>query len=135
LFDLEDKINFSVFPGHQGGPHNHTISALAVALKQAKSPDFQKYQQNVVRNCARFAKALQTRGYQLVSNGTDTHLLLVDLKPKGVDGARVERILELSNIAVNKNTVPGDKSAIIPGGIRMGISESAELIQFKAHRP
>lgn len=120
MWDLEEKINFSVFPGHQGGPHNHTISALAVALKQAQSSEFKTYQQAVLDNCQAFAKELTKRGYQLVSGGTDTHLLLVDLKPKGIDGARVERILELINIATNKNTVPGDKSALIPGGIRMG---------------
>jgi glycine hydroxymethyltransferase len=120
MYDLEDKINFSVFPGHQGGPHNHTIAALAVALKQATTPEFKAYQQDVLDNCKHFAKTFSDMGYTLVSGGTDNHLLLIDLKPKGMDGARSERILELANIAVNKNTVPGDKSAMIPGGIRMG---------------
>uniref|UniRef100_A0A060TF56 Serine hydroxymethyltransferase, mitochondrial n=1 Tax=Blastobotrys adeninivorans TaxID=409370 RepID=A0A060TF56_BLAAD len=119
-YDLEDKINFSVFPGHQGGPHNHTITALAVALGQAKSPEFKEYQQNVVDNAQSLASALQNRGYKLVSGGTDTHLILIDLKPQQVDGARVETVLELINIAANKNTVPGDKSALVPGGLRVG---------------
>merc|ERR1719217_1390113 len=83
-YDLEGPINQAVFPGHQGGPHNHTISALATALKQASSSE------------------------------------LVDLKPAGIDGARVEAVLERANVALNKNTVPGDKSALIPGGIRIG---------------
>jgi len=120
LYDLENPINQSVFPGHQGGPHNHTITALAVALKQAKSPIFKEYQTQVLKNSQAFARAFQSLGYNLVSGGTDTHLLLLDLRSKSIDGARVERILELANIAANKNTVPGDKSALIPGGIRVG---------------
>ncbi|KAI8369504.1 serine hydroxymethyltransferase-domain-containing protein [Radiomyces spectabilis] len=119
-YDLENAINQSVFPGHQGGPHNHTIGALAVALKQVKSPLFKAYQQQVLENNKAFAQAFLDLKYELVSGGTDNHLLLVNLKPKGVDGARVERILELVNIAANKNTVPGDKSALIPGGLRIG---------------
>lgn len=126
LYDLEDKINSSVFPGHQGGPHNHTITALAVALKQAQSPEFKAYQENVLVNAQALAKRLGDSkdkgglGYTIVSGGTDNHLVLIDLKPQGVDGARVERILELVGVASNKNTVPGDKSALKPGGLRMG---------------
>jgi glycine hydroxymethyltransferase len=126
MYDLEGPINASVFPGHQGGPHNHTITALAVALQQAQTPEFKAYQQTVLSN----AKALSDRlctpkdkgglGYNVVSGGTDNHLVLVDLKDKGVDGSRVERVLELVGVASNKNTVPGDKSAMNPGGLRMG---------------
>ncbi|KAI8141971.1 serine hydroxymethyltransferase [Fennellomyces sp. T-0311] len=119
-YDLENPINQSVFPGHQGGPHNHTISALAVALKQVQSPLFKEYQTQVLSNNQAFAKAFLDLGYDLVSGGTDNHLLLVNLKPKKIDGARVERVMELVNIAANKNTVPGDKSALIPGGLRIG---------------
>ncbi|XP_024390705.1 serine hydroxymethyltransferase 1, mitochondrial [Physcomitrium patens] len=120
FYDYEDKINASVFPGLQGGPHNHTITGLAVALKQAATPEFKAYQEQVLRNSAHFAKALMGRGYELVSGGTENHLVLVNLKPKGVDGSRVERVMELAHIAANKNTVPGDVSALVPGGIRMG---------------
>ena len=126
MYDLENPINASVFPGHQGGPHNHTITALSVALKQAQSKEFKAYQDNVLSN----AKALADRlgaplsngglGYNIVSGGTDNHLVLVDLKNRGVDGARVERVLELCGVASNKNTVPGDKSALKPGGLRLG---------------
>lgn len=126
MYDLEGPINSSVFPGHQGGPHNHTITALAVALQQAQQPIFREYQQTVLTN----AKALAARlgdpkeqgghGYKIVSGGTDNHLVLVDLKPAGIDGARVERILELVGVASNKNTVPGDVSAMKPGGLRIG---------------
>ncbi|MCJ1339571.1 glycine hydroxymethyltransferase shm1 [Bachmanniomyces sp. S44760] len=126
MYDLENPINASVFPGHQGGPHNHTITALAVALKQAQSPEFKEYQRTVLLN----AKALADRlggpkesgglGYTVVSGDTENHLVLIDLKSKGIDGARVERVLELVGVASNKNTVPGDKSAMKPGGLRMG---------------
>jgi glycine hydroxymethyltransferase len=120
MYDLDSKINFSVFPGHQGGPHNHTITALAVALGQAKTPLFKQYQVAVVENARVFAEALNSLGYTLVSGGTDTHLILIDLKPNNIDGARAEIVLELVNIAANKNTVPGDKSALVPGGLRVG---------------
>jgi glycine hydroxymethyltransferase len=119
-YDLESRINFAVFPGLQGGPHNHTISALATALKQVATPEFKAYAGQVVANAGVFASSLQRDGYTLVSGGTDNHMLLVDLRPQGLDGARVERVCELAGLAVNKNTVPGDKSALVPSGIRMG---------------
>ncbi|KAK0725400.1 serine hydroxymethyltransferase [Lasiosphaeris hirsuta] len=120
LYDLEDKINFSVFPGHQGGPHNHTITALAVALKQAATPDFKEYQQQVVKNAKALENKFKELGLKLVSDGTDSHMVLVDLRPLALDGARVEAVLEQINIACNKNSVPGDKSALTPGGLRIG---------------
>jgi glycine hydroxymethyltransferase len=121
MYDLESKINFSVFPGSQGGPHNHTIAALATALKQANTAEYKAYQLQVLKNCAHFAKCLQSKGYDLVGGGTDNHLVLVNLKKsRDIDGARVERVMELANLAANKNTIPGDVSAMTPGGIRMG---------------
>ena len=120
LYDLEGPINFSVFPGHQGGPHNHTITALAVALKQAMTPEFKQYQQQVIKNAKAIEEQLKEYGYKLVADGTDSHMVLVDLRPNKVDGARVEAVLEQVNIACNKNAVPGDKSALTPGGIRIG---------------
>ncbi|PWW77138.1 SHMT-domain-containing protein [Tuber magnatum] len=120
MYELEGAINSSVFPGHQGGPHNHTITALAVALKQAKTQEFKEYQQQVLKNAKALSDKLSALGYEIVSGGTDNHLVLVDLKPKGIDGARVERVLELANVAANKNTVPGDVSALRPGGLRLG---------------
>jgi glycine hydroxymethyltransferase len=126
LYDLENPINQSVFPGHQGGPHNHTITALAVALKQAQTSEFKEYQKMVLENAQSLAKRLGESkangglGYDIVSGGTDNHLILVDLKNKNIDGARVERVLELVGVASNKNTVPGDRSALKPGGLRMG---------------
>jgi glycine hydroxymethyltransferase len=120
MYDLEDKINFSVFPGLQGGPHNHTIAGLAVALKQAATPEFKAYQKQVLSNCQAFATALTALGYKLVTGGTSNHLLVVDLRPQGLDGSRLERVMEMAHIAANKNTVPGDASALVPSGMRMG---------------
>jgi len=120
MYNLENPINASVFPGHQGGPHNHTITALAVALKQAKTQEFKEYQQQVLKNAKALSDKLSALDYAVVSGGTDNHLVLIDLKPKGIDGARVERVLELVNVAANKNTVPGDVSALSPGGLRLG---------------
>ncbi|KAF2862176.1 glycine hydroxymethyltransferase [Piedraia hortae CBS 480.64] len=120
MYDLENPINFSVFPGHQGGPHNHTIAALAVALKQAQSPEFKQYQQQVIKNAKQLEKSFTNMGYTLVTGGTDNHMVLLDLKPLGLDGARVEAVLEEVNITCNKNTTPGDKSALTPCGIRIG---------------
>lgn len=120
MYDLEDKINQIVFPGLQGGPHENAIAGIATALLQAMSPDFHKYQEQVVKNAAMLAKQLMEKGYKVVTDGTDNHLVWVDLRPKGLNGARAERILEDILIACNKNTVPGDKSAMNPGGIRLG---------------
>jgi glycine hydroxymethyltransferase len=119
-YDLEEKINHSVFPGHQGGPHNHTITALAVALKLAQSPEFKAYQTQVVSNAQALAQSFINRGYDLVSGGTDNHLMLVNLRNKGLNGAKAETLLDLTNIVLNKNTVPDDVSALNPSGIRVG---------------
>ncbi|CAM8952816.1 unnamed protein product [Rhodiola kirilowii] len=118
--DLETSINNAVFPGLQGGPHNHTIGGLAVCLKHAQSLEFKTYQNKVVANCRALASQLMHLGYSLVSGGSDNHLVLVDLRPMGLDGARVEKILDMASITLNKNSVPGDKSALVPGGIRIG---------------
>ncbi|KAK7092739.1 serine hydroxymethyltransferase, mitochondrial-like [Littorina saxatilis] len=120
MYDFEKKINNAIFPGLQGGPHEHQIAAVAVALKEALRPEYKEYQQQVLKNAKALSDALIKRGYKVVSGGTDNHLVLVDLKPQGTDGARVERVLELGYITVNKNTCAGDKSAMIPGGLRLG---------------
>lgn len=117
---LQDAINSAVFPGLQGGPHNNNIGALAIALKQCMEPEFKDYQVQVKANCAAMAARLIEHGYTLVSGGTDNHLVLLDLKPAGVDGARVEWVLDLAHMTLNKNSVAGDTSALNPGGIRIG---------------
>ncbi|CAI5647051.1 serine hydroxymethyltransferase, mitochondrial [Oreochromis niloticus] len=120
LYDLQDRVNFAVFPSLQGGPHNHAIAGVAVTLKQASTPMFKRYIHQVLLNAKAMANALLKKGYTLVSGGTDNHLVLVDLRPRGMDGARAERVLELVSITANKNTCPGDKSALTPGGLRLG---------------
>ena len=98
----------------QGGPHNHTIAGLACALKQAKTPEFKAYQEQVLLNSSAMADRFLELDYKLVSGGTENHLLVLDLRPKGVDGSRVERVLEMAHIAVNKNTVPGELHNPLP---------------------
>lgn len=120
MYDLEGPINFSVFPGHQGGPHNHTITALAVALAQTFTPEYKAYQQLVVSNAKALENEFKRLGYKLVADGTDSHMVLLDLRPQKLDGARVEAVLEAANIACNKNSIPGDKSALTPCGLRIG---------------
>jgi glycine hydroxymethyltransferase len=120
MWDLEEKINGAVFPGLQGGPHNHTITALAVALKQAQTPEFAQYQEQVKKNASAMAESLAAQGIEMVSGGTDNHLLLLDLRNKGVNGNKAELICEKASIVCNKNTVPGDKSALSPSGLRVG---------------
>jgi len=120
MWDLEDKINSAVFPGLQGGPHNHTITALSVALKQAQSAEFKTYQEQVMKNAKALAESLSGHGFDLVSGGTDNHLLLMDLTSKGVNGNKTELVCENVSIVCNKNTVPGDKSALSPSGLRIG---------------
>jgi len=120
MYDLEKRINEAVFPGLQGGPHNHAMAGVAVALKQAMLPEFVEYQKQTVSNCQSLCKALQLRGYKIVTDGSDNHLILVDLRSKKIDGARAEKVLEEISIAVNKNTCPGDKSALKPSGLRLG---------------
>ncbi|KAL4810089.1 serine hydroxymethyltransferase [Aspergillus unguis] len=120
MYDLEGPINFSVFPGHQGGPHNHTITALSVALKYAATSEFKQYQEQVIKNAKALESEFKSLGHKLVSDGTDSHMVLLDLRPKSLDGARVEAVLEQINIACNKNSIPGDKSALTPCGIRIG---------------
>lgn len=120
LYDLEAKINQAVFPGLQGGPHNNAIAGIATTFKQASTPSFVEYQKQVIKNAQALCAGLLDRGYKISTGGTDVHLVLVDLRGTGVSGARGERILELVSIACNKNTVPGDKSALNPSGIRLG---------------
>ncbi|KAK7076962.1 Serine hydroxymethyltransferase 2 [Halocaridina rubra] len=131
-YDLEQRINAALFPGLQGGPHNHAIASVAVALRQAMTPEFKAYQEQVLSNCKTMADALIKRGFKLVSGGTDNHLVLVDLRPKGLDGAKVETVCNACNITVNKNSVPGDKSALIPGGLRLG-TPALTSRNFKNH--
>lgn len=119
--DMMERINSAVFPMLQGGPHNHQIGALAVALKEATTPEFNQYVKDVVANANALGEGLRKRGYNLVTGGTDNHIVLWDVKSTtGLTGSKVERVLELASITANKNSIPGDTSAINPGGVRLG---------------
>lgn len=120
LYDLESKINQAVFPGLQGGPHNHAIAGIATCMMQAQTPEFKDYQVQIIKNARALCDGLLQKGYSISTGGTDVHLVLVDLRPAGITGARAEYVLEEISIACNKNTVPGDKSALNPSGIRLG---------------
>jgi glycine hydroxymethyltransferase len=114
-------IDKAVFPGLQGGPHNHTTAAIAVALHEAATPSFRAYAAQVVANAAALAVALRERGYDLVSGGTDNHLLLVDLTSKGIGGKPAAKALDRAGIELNFNTVPFDtRRPFDPSGIRLG---------------
>jgi glycine hydroxymethyltransferase len=114
-------IDKTVFPGIQGGPLMHVIAAKAVAFREALTEEFRVYQRRIVQNARVLASALKERGYRLVSGGTDTHLLLVDLTSKGLTGAEAERHLEEVGIMVNKNTIPFDpRGPAVTSGIRLG---------------
>jgi glycine hydroxymethyltransferase len=117
---METRINNAVFPSCQGGPHNNTIAGVAVALKQANTPEFIQYSRSVRENCKTLANYLVSHNFDLVSGGTDNHLLLWDLKKQGVSGAKMEKLCEMAHITINKNSVKGDLSAVTPGGIRIG---------------
>jgi len=120
--DFEERINTAVFPGTQGGPHENTIAALAVQFKEAATPEFKDYISQVRKNAVALAEELKKRGHAIVTEGTDNHIVLWDLRAKGVTGSKMEKILDLCYITVNKNTVCGDKSALSPGGVRLGTS-------------
>ena len=114
-------IDKAVFPGMQGGPLMHVIAGKAVAFKEALSPEYKKYQQQVVKNAAAMADEFIKNGVRLVSGGTDNHLMLVDLRPKNMTGKELEKMLDEVNITVNKNTIPFEEtSSFVTSGIRVG---------------
>jgi glycine hydroxymethyltransferase len=119
--ELEKKFNSNIFPGIQGGPLMHVIAAKAVAFKEAMQPEFAVYQQQVVKNAKAMAAVFISRGFDVVSGGTDNHLMLVSLIPKGITGKAADAALSKANITVNKNAVPNDpESPFVTSGIRIG---------------
>jgi len=114
-------LDKAIFPGIQGGPLMHAIAAKAVAFKEALQPDFKDYQRQIIRNAKTLANSLVERGFELVSGGTDNHMMLVDLRPKGVTGADAENILDEVGVTVNKNAIPFDpQPPAVASGIRVG---------------
>jgi glycine hydroxymethyltransferase len=119
--ELARKFNALIFPGTQGGPLMHVIAAKAVALLEAMQPDFRTYQQKVKANARRLAAGLSSRGYKIVSGGTDNHMFLLDLIDKNITGKDADAVLGRANITVNKNAVPNDpRSPFVTSGLRMG---------------
>ncbi len=119
--EIAKKIDKAIFPGIQGGPLMHIIAAKAVAFKEALSPEFKEYQKQVVKNAKAMADALVKGGLRIVSGGTDNHLMLVDLRPKGVTGKMAEEGLEKAGITCNKNSIPNDpEKPFITSGVRLG---------------
>ncbi|HUY85000.1 MAG TPA: serine hydroxymethyltransferase [Candidatus Dormibacteraeota bacterium] len=119
--NLPTLIDRAIIPGLQGGPHNHQTAAIAVALREAATPEFKAYGQQIVKNAKKLAASLNDKGYQLVTGGTDNHLLLIDLTNKKISGAEAERALGKAGITVNKNTVPFEpRTPFDPSGIRLG---------------
>merc|ERR1712161_3239 len=110
----------AVFPGLQGGPHNHQIGGLAVQLLEVKTDAFKQYSQQVVDNARALADAMMAKGHKLASDGTDNHLVLWDVRPHGLTGGKVEKVCEQASISLNRNAVHGDVSALSPGGVRIG---------------
>lgn len=120
-FAEEHKFNKAVFPGIQGGPLMHVIAAKAICLKEALEPSFKVYAKQIIENAQALAKGLIERGFNIVSGGTDNHLMLVDLINKGVTGKETEKLLDAANITCNKNTIPNDPaSPFVTSGIRLG---------------
>lgn len=128
---LEPAINFAVFPSSQGGPHNHTITALTVALGLADTQEFRDYQKQLMRNASALEEALLERGFSLVSGGTDIHMLVVSLTDKGVDGSRVNAACDRSHVAISATAVPGDKWNL-PRAVRIGTTPMTTR-GFKEH--
>jgi glycine hydroxymethyltransferase len=115
------QIDKAVFPGTQGGPLMHIIAAKAVALGEALTPEFKEYQENIVKNAATLAEALKAEGFDIVSNGTDNHLILLDLRSMGITGKDLEHKLDEVHITANKNAIPNDpESPFVTSGIRLG---------------
>ena len=129
---LNKKINSAVFPGSQGGPLMHVIAGKAVCLKEAASPAFAQYAQDVVANAAALADSLRAHGFDMVSGGTDNHLVLVDLRPKGITGKELQDKLDLVNITLNKNAIPNDPQK---PGITSGVRIGTPVVTTRGFRP
>jgi glycine hydroxymethyltransferase len=135
--NIPSLIDRAIIPGLQGGPHNHQTAAIAIALREALQPEFKEYGKQIAKNAKKLADELMSRGFNLVTGGTDNHLMVVDLNNKGISGKQGEKALGLAGITVNKNTIPFDpRSPFDPSGIRLGTPalttrgmKEAEMVQ------
>merc|ERR1712125_79670 len=118
--DIKERIDMAVFPGLQGGPHNHQIGGLAAQLLEVNTPEFVEYSKQVIANSKALGAAMMAKGHKLATDGTDNHLILLDLRPHGLTGSKVEKVCDAASISLNRNCVHGDASALSPGGIRIG---------------
>jgi glycine hydroxymethyltransferase len=131
---MSNLLDMAVFPGTQGGPLEHVIAAKAVAFGEILSDEFTVYAQQVVKNAQAMASAFYTKGYQMISNGTDNHLMLIDLRNKNISGKKAETTLDKAHITLNKNMVPfDDKSAFVTSGIRVGVPAITTRGMQEAH--
>merc|ERR1712125_192457 len=118
--DIKERIDMAVFPGLQGGPHNHQIGGLAAQLLEVNTPEFVEYSKQVIANSKALGAAMMAKGHKLASDGTDNHLVLLDLRPHGLTGSKVEKVCDAASISLNRNCVHCDASALSPGGVRIG---------------
>jgi len=119
--EMARAIDKAVFPGLQGGPHNHTTAGIAVALREAATPEFRDYAHQIVKNARALAEGLAGYGFKLISGGTDNHLILMDVTPRGLTGKAFAKALDRAGLECNYNTVPGDpRKPFDPSGVRLG---------------
>ena len=115
------QVDKAVFPGMQGGPHDHINAAKAVAFGEALKPEFKDYAKQVIKNCQVFSEALLSLGYRIISGGTDNHLIVVDMRSKGISGKDAETVLDRIGISVSRSTIPNDPNPPMnPSGVRFG---------------
>ena len=119
--EIAAKLDRAIFPGHQGGPLEHVIAAKAVAFGEALEPEFKEYARQIISNARALAQAFEARGYRVVSGGTDNHLLVLDIRPQGLNGTKATKLLDANHITISKSTLPYDTEKILHGGgIRLG---------------
>merc|ERR1712125_85837 len=126
--DIKERIDMAVFPGLQGGPHNHQIGGLAAQLLEVNTPDFVEYSKQVISNAQALGAAMMAKGHKLATDGTDNHLILLDLRPHGLTGSKVEKVCDAASISLNRNCVHGDASALSRGGTTADFQRIAEFL-------
>lgn len=133
---MSNLLDLAVFPGIQGGPLEHVIAAKAIAFGEILSDEYTQYAGQIIKNAQAMAKAFTDKGYQIISGGTDNHLMLIDLRNKNISGKKAEQVLVQADITANKNMVPyDDKSAFVTSGIRFGVAAITTRGMNESHMP